>query len=83
MANLATKKSVADGFKITIETPLINMSKGEIIKTGKSLGVDYKKTITCYDPIDNKACGKCDSCYLRKKGFLEANISDETLYIGN
>jgi len=80
MANLATKKSAAEGFKITIETPLISLSKGEIVKTGKALGVDYSKTITCYDPIDNKACGKCDSCNLRKKGFEEAGIPDETKY---
>ena len=80
MANLATKKSVSEGFKISIETPLINMSKSEIVKTGKSLGVDYSKTITCYDPIDNKACGRCDSCNLRKKGFEEAGIIDETIY---
>ncbi len=80
MANLATKKSVAEGFKITIETPLISLSKGKIIKTGKALGVDYSETITCYDPIDNRACGKCDSCILRQKGFEEADIPDETKY---
>ncbi len=80
MANLATKKSVSEGFKISIETPLISMSKGEIVKTGKALGVDYSQTITCYDPIDDKACGKCDSCLLRRKGFEEAGIKDETKY---
>lgn len=80
MANLAIKKAVENKIKIEIETPLISLTKGEIISLGKSFGVDYSKTLTCYDPIDGKACGKCDSCILRKNGFKEANIKDETIY---
>ena len=75
MANLATKAAVTDGWRIQIKTPIINMSKAEIIKTGLALGVDYKLTHSCYDPApDGKACGICDSCLLRKKGFKEAGV---------
>jgi 7-cyano-7-deazaguanine synthase len=80
MANLATKKSV-EGDKYKIHTPLIDISKAEIIKRGLELGVDYSKTISCYDPDEKgRACGKCDSCYLRLKGFYENNISDPLIY---
>lgn len=71
LANLATKKGVeGSGFKI--HTPLIKLTKAEIIKLGLKLGVDYSKTISCYDPQNGEPCGKCDSCLLREKGFREA-----------
>jgi 7-cyano-7-deazaguanine synthase len=73
MANLATAHVEAG--KITIHTPLINLSKAEIIKAGLVLGVDYSKTISCYDPSpDGVACGKCHACLLRAKGFADAGI---------
>ncbi len=81
MANLATKTGVEGKTKIKIRTPLIHMSKAEIIKKGMELGVDYGLTISCYDPSENGlACGLCDSCTLRKKGFLEAGFDDPTKY---
>ena len=80
MANLATKKGV-EGQLIKIETPLINLTKAEIILKGTELGVDYAKTLSCYAPdADGKACGLCDSCRLRQQGFEAANLPDPTLY---
>jgi 7-cyano-7-deazaguanine synthase len=80
MANLATKAGV-EGQKFSIHTPLIDLTKAQIIKKGVSLGVDYAKTHTCYDPTaEGLACGKCDSCLLRKKGFAEAGVKDPTRY---
>lgn len=80
MANLATKAGV-EGQHVTIHTPLINLSKAEIIQTGIKLGVDYAMTVSCYRATDDgRACGNCDSCTFRKKGFLEANIPDPTRY---
>ncbi|HLA04737.1 MAG TPA: 7-cyano-7-deazaguanine synthase QueC [Syntrophales bacterium] len=77
MANLAIKLAVEGKMRIAVRTPLINMSKGEIIRLGMKLGVDYRNTHSCYDPFpDGKACGFCDSCLLRKKGFEEAGIPD-------
>ena len=77
MANLALKKAVEGKMRIAVRTPLINMTKGEIIRLGMKLGVDYRNTHSCYDPFpDGKACGFCDSCLLRKKGFEEAGIPD-------
>jgi 7-cyano-7-deazaguanine synthase len=77
MANLAIKAAVEGKMRILIRTPLINMTKGEIIRKGIELGVDYSLTHSCYDPSpDGKACGQCDSCLLRKKGFQEAEITD-------
>ena len=77
MANLAIKKAVEGKMSIAVRTPLINMTKGEIICLGMKLGVDYSNTHSCYDPFpDGKACGFCDSCLLRKKGFEEAGIPD-------
>ena len=64
MANLATKLGV-NGSRLKVHTPLIAMTKSEIIQTGINLGVDYSKTISCYDPIDDKSCGLCDSCRFR------------------
>ena len=82
LANLATKAGV-EGRRIHIGVPLINMTKKEIIVTGTRLGVDYGLTHSCYDPTaDGKACGRCDSCLLRKKGFQEAGVPDPTCYAG-
>ena len=79
-ANLATKAGVS-GSSFKIHTPLIDMTKSEIIKTGMDLGVDYSLTSSCYDP-DHKGspCGRCDACYLRLKGFKEAGITDPLNY---
>jgi len=80
MANLGTKAG-ARGRKFTIHTPLITMTKAQIIQKGSELGVDFSLTVSCYDPApDGKSCGACDSCLLRKKGFLEAGIPDPTVY---
>jgi 7-cyano-7-deazaguanine synthase len=82
MANLAIKAAVEGKMRINIRTPLIDMTKAEIIRKGVELGVDYRVTHSCYDPSpDGKACGQCDSCLLRKKGFREAGIPDPTIYL--
>jgi 7-cyano-7-deazaguanine synthase len=79
-ANLATKAAV-EGQPIRIHAPLIQMTKAEIIRTGTSLGVDYGLTISCYDPdAKGGACGHCDSCQLRRSGFLAARVDDVTKY---
>ncbi len=81
MANLATKAGVTEDEAIKIRTPLIDMTKAEIVTKGTGLGVDYSLTISCYDPdVDGRACGHCDSCILRKKGFADAGLVDPTLY---
>ncbi|MFZ5515235.1 MAG: 7-cyano-7-deazaguanine synthase QueC [Candidatus Zhuqueibacterota bacterium] len=81
VANLGTKIGVQGG-QIHIHAPLIHLSKAEIIRKGTQLGVDYSLTLSCYDPSpDGKACGACDSCLLRKKGFEEAGLPDPTRYI--
>ena len=80
MANLATKSAV-EGHKITIHAPLIDMTKGQIIGLGTQLGVDYAMTVSCYQADEaGHACGKCDSCRLRRDGFMQANIPDPTRY---
>ena len=80
MANLATKASVM-GNPLHIATPLLHLSKAEIIKLGVSLGVDYALTVSCYRAdSEGRACGHCDSCYLRQQGFLQAEIDDPTIY---
>lgn len=80
MANLAIKTAV-EGQKIAIHTPLIELSKAEIVEQGTELGVDYSITVSCYAADDDgQACGVCDSCRLRKQGFNQANISDPTRY---
>lgn len=80
MMNLATKKGV-EGGRIDLETPLIDLSKAEIIKTGTRLGVDFSQTVSCYQ-ADSKgrACGVCDSCRFRKQGFAQAELPDPTHY---
>jgi 7-cyano-7-deazaguanine synthase len=81
VAELATKEGV-EGNAVKIHTPLISLTKGEIIKWGLSLGVDYGKTNTCYDPSEEgKACGQCDACLLRLKGFAENGTSDPASYV--
>jgi 7-cyano-7-deazaguanine synthase len=81
MANLATRAG-AEGGKLHIRTPLIDLSKADIIKQGMTLGVDYSLTVSCYQANDKgEACGKCDSCRLRKAGFEQAGIADPTLYL--
>jgi len=81
MANLAIKAAVEGKMRINIRTPLIRMTKAEIIRKGFELGIDYRLTHSCYDPSsEGKACGQCDSCLLRKKGFREAGIRDPTEY---
>ncbi|MGE5503353.1 MAG: 7-cyano-7-deazaguanine synthase QueC [Actinomycetota bacterium] len=81
MANLATKAAVEEGRRLTIHAPLIDLTKGEIIAKGLSLGVDYAITSTCYDPTpDGRACGRCDACRLRLKGFAEAGRPDPAPY---
>jgi len=80
MANLATKKGV-EGKLIKIKTPLIHLTKAEIIHKGNALGVDYGQTLSCYSPDEEgRACGKCDSCRIRQQGFADANIPDPTCY---
>jgi 7-cyano-7-deazaguanine synthase len=81
MANLAIKKAVEGTMHIRIHTPLIRMTKGQIIREGLKLGIDYGITHSCYDPgPEGAACGHCDSCLLRMKGFSEAGVPDPTLY---
>lgn len=81
MANLATKAAVQEGRYVTIHTPLIAMSKSEIIRMGVKLGVAYDRTVSCYDPTTaGLACGHCDSCLIRKRGFAEAGVADPTRY---
>ena len=79
-ANLATKLGV-EGKNITVHTPLLEMTKAQIIQAGTTLGVDYSQTHSCYDPSPTGgACGHCDSCILRKAGFDQADIPDPTVY---
>ncbi|WP_338863644.1 7-cyano-7-deazaguanine synthase QueC [Myxococcus stipitatus] len=80
MANLATKAG-AEGARFTVHAPLSGLSKADIIREGTRLGVDYGMTHSCYDPdAQGGACGRCDSCMLRKKGFEEAGVPDPTRY---
>ena len=81
LANLATKATVQDGRRIRIRAPLLDLSKAEIITLGSSLDVDYSMTTSCYDPAeDGSACGRCDACSLRLKGFAEAGRRDPVRY---
>jgi 7-cyano-7-deazaguanine synthase len=80
MANLATRAG-AEGRELVIHTPLIAMSKAEIIRTGTNLGIDYSRTVSCYQAdTDGRACGVCDSCRLRRKGFEDSGVDDITCY---
>ncbi len=81
MANLATKAGVEGKQKLKIHTPLIQMTKAQIIKKGLELGADFSLTHSCYDPSESgKSCGQCDSCFLRLKGFKEAGVPDPIKY---
>jgi 7-cyano-7-deazaguanine synthase len=83
MANLATKAGVECKQRLKIHTPLIEMTKAQIIQKGLELGVDFRLTHSCYDPSEHGyACGQCDSCLLRSKGFKEAGVNDPTKYQG-
>lgn len=80
MANLATRAGI-EGQKLTIHAPLIEMSKADIIATGTRLGVDFAQTVSCYQADEQgRACGRCDSCRLRREGFVAAGLPDPTLY---
>jgi len=82
MANLATKAAVEGRQRVKIHTPLIQLTKAEIIRKGLELGVDYSLTSSCYDPdAEGRACGHCDSCLLRLKGFAENGIRDPIDYV--
>jgi len=81
MANLATRAGVEGSTRLAIRAPLISLTKAAIIKLGASLGVDYSATTSCYDPgADGEACGRCDACQLRLKGFSEAGLEDPIEY---
>ena len=80
MANLATRAGV-EGHPIKIEAPLIQMSKADIIRRGVDCGIDYELTVSCYQAnSEGQACGRCDSCRLRRKGFIDAGVDDPTAY---
>ena len=82
MANLALKEAVEGRLKMKVHAPLMQLNKAQIIGLGMGLGVDYGLTHSCYDPSEEGlACGRCDSCLLRKKGFEEAGVSDPTRYV--
>jgi 7-cyano-7-deazaguanine synthase len=81
MARLATRAGVEQGQGLTVHTPLIALSKREIVERGMALGVDYSITLTCYDPdSEGRACGHCEACLLRLKGFREAGLNDPAEY---
>ena len=80
-ANLGTRGGVEGTNPISIRAPLMRMTKAEIIRQGLALGVDYGETVSCYDPTgDGRACGRCDACQLRRKGFADAGVPDPTRY---
>jgi len=81
MANLATRAGVEEGTRLRIRAPLIDLAKADIIRRGVALGVDFAQTISCYQADDaGRACGRCDSCRLRREGFAAADIADPTAY---
>lgn len=80
LANVATRVSTDGGERFTVHAPLIEWTKAEIISRGIELGVDYGITHSCYDPVDAAACGRCDACALRRKGFVGAGVADPTRY---
>lgn len=79
LARLATKAGV-EGRPLRIRAPLLRLSKAGIVRLGTRLGVPYRLTLTCYDPVRGRACGRCDACQLRRRGFEEAKVPDPTLY---
>jgi len=80
LARVATKAGV-EGRPLHIRAPLLRLTKAGIIRLGTSLGVPYRLTLSCYDPVRGRACGRCDACELRRKGFAEAGVPDPTLYV--
>jgi 7-cyano-7-deazaguanine synthase len=80
VAKVATKAGVS-GRPLRIRAPLIRLSKAAIIRLGTTLGVPYRITQSCYDPVGGRACGRCDACVLRRKGFADAGVPDPTLYV--
>jgi len=81
LANLATKAGVEGALKFKVHAPLVDKTKADIIRLGTSLGVDFGQTHSCYDPdLEGRACGRCDACRLRAKGFIEAGVPDPTRY---
>lgn len=80
VADRATKAGV-EGHRIHLHTPLLHWTKAQIVEAGVGLGVDYADTLSCYDPSESRACGRCDSCQLRRRGFAEAGVADPTLYV--
>jgi 7-cyano-7-deazaguanine synthase len=81
LAALATKAGVEGRTAVRVRTPLIQLTKAEIVRAGTAAGVDYALTVSCYDPApDGAACGRCDACALRRKGFVEAGVADPTRY---
>ena len=83
VANLATKSAV-EGQKLSIHAPLIDMTKAQIVQAGMALGVDYSQTVSCYQAnLEGEACGKCESCRLRRQGFEQAGLQDPTRYQNN
>jgi len=82
LANLATKAGTDGSGRFRVHAPLVEMSKAEIIREGLKLGVDFSLTLSCYDPdAAGRACGRCDSCQLRRKGFADAGVPDPTVYM--
>lgn len=80
LANVATKAGVSGEGTFRVRAPLMDLTKAEIISKGEALGVDYALTTSCYDPQPGGACGACDSCHLRRRGFAEAGVPDPTVY---
>jgi 7-cyano-7-deazaguanine synthase len=81
LARVATKAGV-EGRPLRIRAPLLRLSKAGIVRLGTRLGVPYRMTLSCYDPVRGRACGACDACQLRRKGFAEAGVPDPTVYAG-
>jgi len=79
LSRVATKAGV-EGRPVRIRAPLLRLTKARIVRLGTRLGVPYRLTLSCYDPVRGRACGRCDACQLRRKGFLEAGIPDPTRY---
>jgi 7-cyano-7-deazaguanine synthase len=82
LANQATRAATSGEGRFTVHAPLIALGKADIIRRGLALGVDYAMTHSCYDPVDGAACGACDACQLRARGFAEAGVPDPTRYHG-
>ena len=80
LANVATAEAVEGRGRYRVHAPLVAMTKAEIIRKGESLGLDFSLTHSCYDPVGDLACGRCDSCQLRRRGFEDAGVSDPTRY---